>query len=220
MKFNIIKSLIDIVYPRRCPYCNDIIDKNLLCCYKCSKDIKTCINVREISIRNSNSKVICISPLKYEGKVIEAFHRFKFRGYKSYAKEFAARITKSFVDYFPNYQLDFITSVPLSRRRKLERGYNQSELISKYLARELEVSYKNLLVKVKNNKTQHNLNHDERIENVKGAYLAKNLDIINGSNILLCDDVITTGNTLAECCKVLLDANAKSVVCVTFANVE
>ena len=50
--------------------------------------------------------------------------------------------------------------------------------------------------------------------------LIKNLDIINGSNILLCDDVITTGSTLAECAKMLLDSNAKSVMCVTIANVK
>lgn len=220
IRLNPFKALIDVIYPNRCPYCNNIIDINSLCCDTCDKNIKSCVSIRKISIRNSNLDVICISPLKYDSEIIDAFHRFKFRGHKSYAKEFANRITNSLIDNFPNKKFDFITSVPLSTRRKFERGYNQSEIISKNISRELSIPYKNVIVKVKKNKIQHTLSFDKRIENVKGAYLAKNLDIINGSNILLCDDVITTGSTLAECAKVLFDANAKSVMCVTFASVE
>lgn len=220
MNLNFVKTLVDIIYPKRCPYCNNVINRDALCCCECNKNIKACSNIRKIPIRDSNLETTCISPLKYEGDFVKAFHRFKFRGYKSYANEFASRMVKSIKSNFSDCKFDVITSVPLSSKRKYERGYNQAELLSKIIAKELSIPHEDLLIKVKKNKIQHKLSHDERIENVKGAYLAKNLDIINGSNILLCDDVITTGSTLAECAKMLLDSNAKSVMCVTIANVK
>lgn len=101
-------------------------------------------------------------------------------------------------------QYEIITSVPISKKRKKERGYNQSELIAKEISKKLNIKYeKNVLYKVKNTVAQSKLNKRQREENARGVYEIRNKKEINKKKILLIDDIYTTGSTVNECSRVL-----------------
>lgn len=97
---------------------------------------------------------------------------------------------------------DIIIVVPVSRKRRNERGYNQSELIARAISKTLGIPIvKNVLVKIKNTVPQSSLNKVQRAENAKGVYSAKNHTKLRNKKILLIDDIYTTGITLNECSK-------------------
>ena len=100
---------------------------------------------------------------------------------------------------------DIIIIVPISKKRKKERGYNQSELIAKEISRIIDAKIvPNILYKIKNTVPQSSLNKKQREENAKGAYKARDCQKIRNKKILLVDDIYTTGNTINECAKVLV----------------
>ena len=114
--------------------------------------------------------------------------------------------------------LDYIIPVPLHRKRRRERGFNQSELLARDLARiqGLQV-LKRCLVKVRNVPPQTSLEGAGREGNVRGAYAARGTRKIAGKTLLLVDDVFTTGSTLRECSRVLMGAGAREVRALTLA---
>ena len=101
----------------------------------------------------------------------------------------------------------------MHRRKQLERGFNQTEVVAKAMSDMLEVPVLNALKCVKYVRSQHELSEKQRLENVKNMYVAtKNL---RGKSVLLVDDIKTTGATLNECTLQLLSAGADCVYCVT-----
>ncbi len=115
---------------------------------------------------------------------------------------------------------DIIIPVPISLKRKKERGYNQSDLIAKDLALELNIKYiKNALLKIKNNSAQSTLTAEEREKNVKDVYKIKKNMIhkLYEKNILLIDDIFTTGSTVNECSRVLKEAGVYKIGVLTIA---
>jgi ComF family protein len=116
--------------------------------------------------------------------------------------------------------VDYILPVPISRKRKHIRGYNQVSLWGKYFARKIGVPYSSdILKKVKETKSQVNLSLDQRKVNLKNSFKIKNKDI-NMKNILVIDDVITTGTTMSECGSILKTAGAKKVYGMALAKSE
>lgn len=133
---------------------------------------------------------------------------------------------KSFTEFLKNYQkecllfdfYDIIVPVPISKKRLKRRGYNQSYLIAKEIAKILNCRLeKNSLLKEKDNIAQSTLNQKDREENVKCVYKVINKENIENKKILLIDDIFTTGSTVNECSKVLKSAGAKKVDIFTIA---
>ncbi|MDD4297583.1 MAG: phosphoribosyltransferase family protein [Ruminiclostridium sp.] len=107
---------------------------------------------------------------------------------------------------------DIILYIPMHPRRKRKRGYNQSELLAHHLARKMDIPViKKAMVKVVNTRAQSALGKAGRFRNLLGAFLVKDSTLIKGKNVLLVDDVMTTGNTLEQCGKALKDAGATCV---------
>ncbi len=100
----------------------------------------------------------------------------------------------------------------------LERGYNQSALIAKEIAKNIkEIKYLDTLKKVKNNQRQSTLKKEERKQNVKNVYEIQNKQIIEGKRIILVDDIYTTGNTVNECSRVLKSNKVSDILVLTLA---
>ena len=209
--------LLNLFFPNRCPFCDDIISSTVSICNNCSK--KYPIGCIKNEFYFQKDKFINISPYFYELDIKKSIWKFKFRNHKEYAKSFAYFISQA-IKKSDTAQFEIITSVPISKERISERGYNQTELFAKELAAIFKVKYQILLKKVKNNLEQHTLSLEKRRQNVTGAYSALRPDIIKGKKILLCDDIITTGNTIGECKKILLEAGANSVTCATIATAQ
>ena len=124
---------------------------------------------------------------------------------------------KKYVKLFGSY--DIIGAVPIHKKREKDRGYNQSELIAKEIAKNTpNIEYKNILKKLKNNHRQSELKMEERLKNVKNVYDVQNKEIIQNKRIILFDDVYTTGSTVNECSKVLKENGAKEILVLTLAS--
>jgi ComF family protein len=115
------------------------------------------------------------------------------------------------------HQFDVIVSVPLHPTRQRERGFNQAQLLAELLSARISVPCKLVLERIRYTTTQTALDRAERMENLHNAFrLRKNADV-RGLNVLLIDDVLTTGSTLSECARVLKRAGANCVYAATAA---
>ena len=144
--------------------------------------------------------------------------KYKFND-ASYLRELFAKLilkNKKVYRFLKNY--DIIIPVPIHNKRRKQRGYNQTELIAKELAKKiLNLEYMNILTKNANAKPQSLLNKEQRIENAKNVYgVIKNIDIEN-KKILIFDDIYTTGATANECAKVLRKLKPKKIGILTIA---
>lgn len=212
MKFS---NLIYSIFPNRCPYCNKVINKEEISCRKCRKHFPKYVQARYTTGLNQ-----CISSLPYVGIFSNAVKFFKFNGKKGYSHPLGKLMAKDIKREYADIYFDFITAVPLHKKRFEDRGYNQSEILAKVISKEIKVPYIETLIKKRNNKVQHTLTAKEREANVKGAYKVITKDIIKDKNILIIDDIITTGYTLTECTDMLLKAGAKSVYSATLCSVD
>lgn len=114
--------------------------------------------------------------------------------------------------------VEALVPVPLHPRRKRERGFNQSRVFAGELGKLMAIAVcDGALVKVRNVPPQTSLEGSERAGNVRGAYRVDRQDRIRGKVLLLADDVYTTGATVGECARTLLDAGAEEVRAVTIA---
>lgn len=155
----------------------------------------------------------------YGGTLKEVILLFKYRKYAPLSRPlagFAERCLASDTKLWAG--ADFLVSVPLHPARKRERGFNQSRLLARDLGRLRGMTpLDGCLVKVKNVPPQAGLHAAEREANVKKAYAVRRRRKILGKTLILIDDVTTTGATLRECARVLLDAGAKEVRAITLA---
>lgn len=114
--------------------------------------------------------------------------------------------------------LDAVVPVPLHPKRERERGYNHAQIIAKVLAAEKNVQlFDRHLVKVKNVPPQMSLAMEDRLRSVKGAFAVSRQAEIRDKAVLLLDDVFTTGSTVEECSRLLIEAGVREVRCLTIA---
>lgn len=216
---NLKEKILNLIYPPVCGFCNRINSDFL--CDRC----KNKLNSMKISmVDNYIDAPVYFDEhffmFKYEKEIREEILKYKFDEksymYKSYAKIlFEDNILRSnFIDKY-----DCIISVPIHKRRFKERGYNQSELIARELSLKLgKKYYSDILIKNKNIVAQSSLDRLNRVRNIKDAFVfGKNINHIRKKNVVLFDDVFTTGATVNECARVLKEAGANFVGVLTIA---
>jgi len=210
-----INLAINLIYPNVCGICDKICKENL--CKKCEIKLN---NIEKFKVDTYKEKNFTkhIYLFKYEGIIKENLIKFKFNEKPFIYKSFANFLIKNkkICRFLKSY--DIIIPVPIHYNRKVTRGYNQSALIAKELAKNLCINYeKNVLYKKIDNKPQSTKNKEERKANVIGVYHTKNEYKICNKKIILLDDIYTTGSTVNECAKVLKQAGAKRVDVITIA---
>lgn len=204
----IFKYIIAAVYPEHCPYCGEPITVGKPACTDCEKQFP-----ETITKCYAKGGYRCAAPFSYDGIFAEAAKSYKFNGRTDYTEKLSDKISSSVSEAYGDIEFNFVTCVPMYKKQISRRGYNQSRLLAKRIAKQLGVPYMDLLKKQKENEPQHTLKSRQRQDNVKGVYKAINIDKIKGNNILVIDDIITTGYTLGECCKVLRKAGAAKTCC-------
>lgn len=217
-----LSELIYYFYPKRCPVCDVVINPLRTFCAECENTISP-ITVKTCE-RCGNPLKLCdckryayhfrgiVSPFINDGSAKAAIYNLKFKSNIDNAKYFAEYMAKYVQERFPDVEFDCVTAVPMHRTKRRCIGFNHSELLAKHIARHLRKPYKRLLIKKNKNLTQHELSAADRFKNVKGAYKAiKNKYV----NVLLVDDIKTTGATLDECSRRLMLAGTENVYCVT-----
>jgi len=159
------------------------------------------------------------SAARYDGAVKEALLLFKYRGLRPLGRPLAAFLQAAIGDDDPPWrEADLFVPVPLHKRRRRERGFNQAAVLAAELSRLIGVpAVSDALRKTVNVRPQTSLRSAERRTNVRGAYRAVRPEAIKGKRVVLVDDVFTTGSTLSECAGVLKRAGAADVRGVTVA---
>lgn len=219
-----LAAVSDFFLPRFCPGCNNKLaaDEELICS-ECLKDILIVEKQRldyEFDRKFRSSAIIkdFYSHYIFEAdKVLQnIIHSLKYNS-KFKLGIFLGKILSQGIKS-QNWQIDLIIPVPIHHLKKAERGYNQSDFIVKGLSKSLNIpSSKKILKRIRYTQSQTRLNQKEREENVTDAFKVKKRRSIQGKNLLLVDDVITTGVTIQECGKVLRNAGANSVYACSVA---
>ncbi len=205
--------ILDLLYPRKCILCTKILSRNETdLCTQCRMSTERVPH----AVSRGKHFGYCYSVFYYKNDVASAVKKLKFSGKQLYADAFGRLLAMKLLE--EKVSADLITWVPVSKKRKRKRGYDQAEEIAKAVGKEFQIPVKSLLQKVRHNSAQARISdHKERRTNVLNAYKATDPSSTCGRRILLIDDVITSGATLDECSKILSQAGAESVVCGTFA---
>lgn len=153
----------------------------------------------------------------YEGTLRELIHLFKYGGMKPLGRTLAAHLMLALPRDQP---FDLAVPMPLHWRRKWQRGFNQSELLARAIAKRWSIPMKNAVGRTRATAAQAGLSNARRRENVAGAFRVKKAGQVEGRRILLIDDVMTTGATASACALVLKRAGAKSVTLLALARVD
>jgi len=152
------------------------------------------------------------APYRYEGAILEAIHRFKY-GSRDFLAQGLGPLLAGFVNQrFEAVESGLIMPIPLHPKRVQERGFNQSLLLARHVARALQMELDFLtLRRVRYTPPQASLARKERRQNVRGAFELIRPDRVKDRVVLLVDDVVTTGHTLDECARELRTAGAAKV---------
>jgi ComF family protein len=158
------------------------------------------------------------SVFMYKEKARDLILKFKYSGKMFLAKDFGAQMADKFKQ-LPFYdKIDCIVPVPLNIVRRIKRGYNQAELLSREISKLTQKPViRRSLYRKKMTKPQFKLSKEERIKNIKGSFFVKNKERIRNKTILLIDDIITTGATVSACAAALKKSGAKKVYVLSLA---
>ena len=217
---SIIEKILNLIYPPVCGFCNEI-NSNFLC-NKCKNKFES---IKITTIDDYKNAPVYFDEhfymFKYINEIRDFVIQYKFdeKSYldKSFSKLFIE--DKMFINEFIN-DYDVIIAVPIHKRRLKQRGYNQSELIAKEIAKVCNKEfYKNVLLKKNNIPAQSSMEDKlDRIRNIKDAfYCGKNINLIKDKKVAIFDDVFTTGATVNECAKVLKQYGASYVGVISIA---
>ena len=205
------------MYPQICGICEKI-SKDAIC-PKCNLELKKQAEVNilqkeeiEENIKKEKYFEELMYIFKYEGQVRKLILDYKFNEKSYLYKTFVNFLLKNKKIFENIKKYDKIIPVPISKKRNKERGYNQSMLIAEEIANKTNLELvNNCLIKTKNIIEQSKLNKEDRQQNIQGVYSLQNERLITKQKILLVDDIYTTGSTVNECCKILQQANPKTI---------
>jgi competence protein ComFC len=192
-----------------CPYCRSFYEpRDTECCF-CQSAGRTIEDRKILMVRSLG---------RFDDYYRELIHRFKYGKKIPLGRRLGQRLGEAINGNSAFLESDFLIPVPLHKSRYRERGFNQSEVVAEEISKVTEVSVlKNVLKRKKNTKDQTNLSPQQREENVRGAFVVTQPEMISGKSIILVDDVITTGATLSECARMLKQAGAGRILGMTIA---
>ena len=203
---NFFDHALEIIFPPKCGICGKIGERYI------------CNNCYNMFVINKSYNRERFHMLKYEGIIRDKLIEYKFND-KPYLYRMFYEILikdKNACDFLKGY--DIIIPVPIHKKRKSLRGYNQSELIAKKLSDEFKMPmYIDVLKKQINTIPQSSLGKKARKSNAQNVYKVDNMQKIKNKNVVILDDIYTTGATANECIKVLKDAGAYRVGIITIA---
>ncbi len=240
----IFQHLIDLIYPPRCHICGEFLNEK---CFLYERDgLEICDRCfQKLPLIRSPKCPVCslplpavnltdhlcyrclikpphfekiFSPFMFKNGLRDAIHNMKYNGRRQIADTMGRLLSMYVEPIVRGLRYPLIIPVPLHKKRLRERGYNQSVIIAGHISRHFEIALDfDTLIRGINNGPQAELPMKERIKNVKNAFSVNGNRNIKGKEILMVDDVATTGSTLNECARVLLKAGAKRVLCVVVA---
>ncbi len=220
-----------LVFPPRCPICDEVValwDDGvcLSCirkikyvdkprCLKCGKHI-TDTEKEYCEDCSQNTHVFTQGRALYEYKeVAKAIYRFKYGGRQEYAGVFGEEMAYYLGDYVRSLKPDGLVPVPMHPRKQRSRGYNQAVLLARSLGERLGIPvYENLVKRIRNTKPLKYLNPEERLNNLKKAFILTE-NGVKLNTIIIIDDIYTTGSTVDTLAGLFLEQGVQSVYFLT-----
>ena len=239
----ILDGFLNLIYPERCFLCSIPVSRHHeygVCgsCWAKAVALKIvpprCVSCG-LPLRNfrENSDHLCGDCIRqmppysgarsfghYHAELRLLVQGLKFQNRRNLVKLLAPLLARAFHDSWRKEDFDLIVPVPLHHKRKLERGYNQSGLLARSLARRIGIRCSRALIRTRSTLPQVGLTDSQRMENVRRAFHCTNPGQISGRCILLIDDVMTTGATAASASGTLLAGGARRVSVLTVARTE
>ena len=231
---NSLEGILDIIFPRKCLVCTTHSQNQSGICGKCFSKINfnntpycaICGKGFAIDICTDYICGVCTKQkpkytkarfiIKYDENSRYLIGAFKYQD-KTILSDYFAKLLVSRYQYCL-HDIDYIIPVPMHRLKRIYRLYNQTQYLATSVSKITTIPTKlTILKKDKITKSQASLKGIERKNNLKNSFAITNPDKIKGKNILLIDDVITTGSTISECATMLTKAGAKSVVIFAIA---
>lgn len=225
----VTEKLLELLYPPKCPFCGKIwsgICEN--CrenypmiqeprCMKCGKPIRE--NTEEYCYDCKKTKhyyEVGRSLWVHKEPVNEAIYAFKYKNQRVYGEIFARELAKAYGKLLKQQEVKLIIPIPLHKSRRRKRGYNQTEILAKYLGKYTGIEVDCIsLARVKRTSPQKRYNNKERKKNIKNAFVLKRK--MNVENVVLIDDIYTTGSTIDEAARILKEAGVINVYFLTIS---
>ena len=213
--FNFLIKILDFVYKKKCYFCRSSYHNTLMCdnCYD---------KIEELSL----SPILNISNIKiysschYVKEMQKLIRGVKYHNQKDLAYYQAKFMYEYFVKIIPQNTYFTIVPVPLHKKRHKQRKFNHMELVANELSKMSGWEVKtNLIERIKNTKPQYKLKKKERIENLANAFKVHSQNY-NNENLLIIDDILTTGSTLCEMIKEFKKHNIDKITCLTTSTVH
>ena len=213
----LLNNFLDFFLPAFCTHCKTKLNpEEILICRECLHSIKNADKQRIESeygrkfkpggfVEDFTSAFI----FEKDGALQSLIHALKYENKFRAGIFLGSQFAKERGYFLKENNIQFIVPVPLHRLKKAERGYNQAYYISKGIGRSLDLAVRpGILKRKKYTRTQTKMNLEERKENVRDAFILKKKKSVKNKNILIIDDVITTGATTNECAKILKEGGA------------
>ncbi len=234
-----VESFLELLYPEKntCFFCeshDEAINDRYICpdcaktikkivppiCIKCSKPIdlnapeELCSDCR----KHDHSFEMSRSVFVYDGTVKKGIYLFKYYN-KPYFYRFFGMCLVEFMKDTNYCGFGLVVPVPLHHSKLRKRGYNQSDLLARYISNNTDIPYGDVLKRIKKTPKQSQMTKEERRKNLKDAFDVKKSKTksLTGKAVLLVDDVYTTGSTADECSKTLIKYGASKVYVITIA---
>lgn len=228
-------ALVDLIYPPHCVACGAAQPADRCLCAPCEARARridgakcpTCSRPQDgvldaFQCPNCRGHALhlgfAVSVMRSEGLVRDLIHRFK------YGREFHLRrplgdwLTEALDDpRFAGIGNPRLACVPLHPARRRERRFNQSEALMEWVSRRTGIPACRPLVRRRHTVTQTHFDRRQRMRNLRAAFALRHNACVKDQSFLLVDDVLTTGSTLDECARVLLEGGARSVHAITVA---
>lgn len=226
-------TALGILFPKTCPICDKALGHGEDICGECVRKIhfigeprckkcgKQLSDVRTEYCpdcsRNSHVYKTGIAAFLYDDLISKSIYRFKYHNRRSYAEYYGKAISKQYGTIIKRWNADVIIPVPIHEKKRIRRGYNQAELISRSLGRELHMETdSSYLVRMANTKPQKEMNKAERKKNLENAFKLTG-NVVKYNKIILVDDIYTTGSTIDECARTLMAGGAREIYFVSLS---
>ena len=221
----ITQALLDFIYPPHCILCNIRLDAFHYLCPSCESNLE---DQKQITVQYRQSdfpnlqKELKLKQVYtlwcFEGAIETLIHRVKYQHEAPLGEWLGRQVDSRHLLFGRLTAPPLIIPVPLHAQRHRERGYNQSEFIARGIQHKLGFPISTRILKrIRKTQTQTALTAEQRQQNVEDAFQVTKSDLVQNKSILLVDDVITTGATINQCAKVLLEAGSGDVYALALA---
>lgn len=235
----LMREFIDALYPKVCPLCGDLLEKNIRdtggACPRCQDEISrvgglTCMKCGRPLLKPKESEfelenyeycseclkkdhlfeaAVCV--FEYNDIISQSIYQFKYHGKREFAAWYAKSMYETCAKAVSMWDIDAVLPVPMYYKKERIRGYNQAALLAEVFAELMGLKYDaEISRRVRKTKAMKMLDPTQRLKNLSNAFQTSQ-SVVKYRHVLLVDDIYTTGATLDACTKALKEAGVSKV---------